>query len=431
MFMNVNVMEKCPFNNQIKMDETLTGEEIKHIVQGIRTKSSHRKSEAIKKFPTIASQIGFEKTIEELLPFYVQSTTLTDSDIVNIITQFTEIDFQDLPKFLTKLLKIVKELTELDSVRIRNALSCLFYKICQNLNEETIHNIVFQYLLELVDSGYPPQQVTSFSIISRIAQFLDPTLFHEVLEKYESLEETSAQLQEAFIHCICAILSCCDDEEVKSKILDLLDSLIENSANSPLIQKSLLYLVKEQNALKSSIRDNIISTLIENFEEIDFRVQIQLIQTIKYLSFLTMNQKIIKLIQIKKITTRNVLLVQICSELHCNPVPLTQENASLCDKSTSKLIESVIEEFLESNYTPLVVQALQEFKNLLFVLDRNFVLRVLQTCINSQDPDIYLAALGTLAVDQFTPQENLNTDIQPTDSEHNSLFHLSFGNELS
>ena len=401
--------KKCRFKKKLEktiflMDSNLSGVEILKVISGIRSNSSILKENSIELFPTIAQILGEQRTSEELFPFYIHTTNLTETELVKMILKFAEIDYQNFDKNSIKtILNFVKELTEIDSNQIRNALSTLFEKIISNLSKETIPELIENYFIELVDSEYCPQQITCFTLISQVAEYLTMDFFEEIIKNFSNLESTE-QAKASLINSTSEMIKYANNDEFTSKMEIYLNNLYENSQKNPLIYKSLLNLIKDNKKLSKNFVINIIDNLVSEFNELDFRVQIALIESFNYITFMSYNDKIMKLIQIKNATKNNVILVQICAELQ-SPVVQTLENNEI--QTTTKLVESMIEEFVESSYVPLCVQALQEIKYLVPLIDRNFAITILSKYISSDNTDIYLAALGTISCECFTKEEQL------------------------
>ena len=388
------------------METTLSPNETLKIITGIRSRSPFLKAKAIESFPKIAQILGEERTSEELFPFYVHTTNLTETELVKMIDKFGEIDYQNFSQNSIKIiLNFIKELTEIDSTQVRNALSVLFQKIISNLPKDSIPDIFYQYLIDLIDSEYCPQQITCFTIISQIGEYLSMDLFNEIISNFSNLESNPEQSKAALIKAANSMIIYANNDEFTSQMEEYLNEMFENSQKNPLICKSFLYLIKENKKLSEEFVMNIIDSMIESFNKLDFRVQIALIQTLSYIQYLSYSDRIMKLIQIKQATSNDIILVQICVELQSPVIQSTENNNDL--QTASKLVESIIEEFLGSPYVPLCVQALQELKYLVPLLDRNFTITVLSKYLSSDNPDIYLAALGTLSCDFFTKNEKL------------------------
>ncbi|KAK8866685.1 hypothetical protein M9Y10_009652 [Tritrichomonas musculus] len=199
------------------MDQNnLDAETAYQLILNLTSTNEQKRDESIKLIPQIASLLGPERTIIELIPYIINSAVHTEKSLCSSILQFINFDFQYTREQFIKIFDSISPLFEIDMKSIRKAVVKFITSICGKIDREIVNEII-------------PNKITTF--------------LEADLDNYSF----PISIQMVGVRLTASIFNLLSDECQKNVLTDFINFAnpqnpqnSSNSSNPPLVQREII-----------------------------------------------------------------------------------------------------------------------------------------------------------------------------------------------
>lgn len=372
--------------------DSLTPEQIHSVILRVRSNVKQNRINSIKNLAAISKKMGVERTVEELVPYYIESTNLSAEDIAMILDQIQLFDFSDYStENFNQLLKAIKEFAEIETPCVRDSFASLMSILADKFDDDQFESIFLPYFLKMLDDDYQPILITFFTILKSVASILPTETISDIMTQFQGIEEIAPITQVYFIKSAAELCKHANEETVET-ILATLEEFLENK--DPQIALAILSILSELEIDREKT-DSFIKAIISIQ---DSRVQLKLIDTIKNLPQINPDDIVdyLKYYYQKKNKILNVAIADALPSCHGS------------SDQTLSALRDLVDELLQSDFQSVIVSTLKALYPLVDELGYHYVLDYLRQFIASSTVDLQLAAVSTILESNFKDDEKFS-----------------------
>lgn len=161
----------------------LDAETAYQLILNLTSTNEQKRDDSIKLIPQIASLLGPERTIIELVPYIINSAVHTEKSLCSSILQFINFDFQYSHEHFVTIFESISPLFEIDMKMIRKAVIKYITSVCEKMDRDIVNEILPQKIKKFLEADLDEY---SFPIsIQMIGVRLAASIFNLLSEEYQ------------------------------------------------------------------------------------------------------------------------------------------------------------------------------------------------------------------------------------------------------
>lgn len=179
--------------------------------------------------PEFASLLGVERTIHELIPFYVDCKSTAEDEIVLILNNISQISFVNYTaQHMEVLYSSIKQFAELDYDYIRDAFADTVRNLSISVNSKLFKSFLFDNIKKMLEEECKQLQSSSVILFSRVCDHLPRECVKEYLKQLLDLKEGYEHVFTAFLRTFNYIWTTIDKSQ-RDPCTDVLVAVIKSS----------------------------------------------------------------------------------------------------------------------------------------------------------------------------------------------------------
>ncbi|OHS92865.1 hypothetical protein TRFO_12235 [Tritrichomonas foetus] len=136
------------------------------LILNLNSTNNKLRDESIDEIPRLSAQLGPERTIEELIPFIINSPVYTEESLNKSIKQFSKFDFSEYTEdYLNALFEAVRPLSEIEIISTRKELVKFLVHACSSVDSEISEKVLPFWINDFFKNEWPVVNSTGVNLM--------------------------------------------------------------------------------------------------------------------------------------------------------------------------------------------------------------------------------------------------------------------------
>lgn len=170
-----------------------TAKEIYQMILNLRGTDEQERMNAIDNILIISEALGIKRTIDELIPYLMESASFTETQWISVLNKISEIPLTGAtPKQLLRTISTVSLACDMNSRGIREAGIGAVSKMLRDIASGKITPILSKVFTTMVNSESAALKASAITILGNVMDILDVSTQADMFSRYSKLEDDDA-----------------------------------------------------------------------------------------------------------------------------------------------------------------------------------------------------------------------------------------------